>query len=289
MNFLSTFTSVLTRPIEAVKPVVKSPYIELGSTISLKSIDGEVFQCSALITDPNTEKSFIKEKHLLAVTKQQIVELQPSTLFTSTAAVCEVHELAALGKLKFRKPGKTEGILILEYKSGQVSRFLMTDPSPCVTLIKKHMHDLGLNSNLCKSKRSLRYIATANELMDRANEIEINFTREVNILHSHTQDKNQMNFNLTIIQEDMKDLDSPVHGRQQASSQYEKCLHLIQEMMSLLRQAVEMYSEANDAYYETCVNKIRNFLVRDDVVYILEWTYKRHKQQVGQGSGSGRG
>eukprot|EP01031_Cornospumella_fuschlensis_P027169 gene27169-32823_t len=285
MNFLSSFTSVLTRPIEGAKPVVKSPYIELGSTISLKSIDGEVFQCSALITDPNTEKSFIKEKHLLAVTSKQIVELQPSTLFSGTATVSEVHELAALGKLKFRKPGKTEGILILEYKAGQISRFLMPDPSPCVNLIKKHMRDLGLNSNLSKSKRSLRYIATANELMDRASEIETNFSREVSILHSQTKE----NGNSAVPAEDkdnLQDLDSRSYGKRQASGQYEKCLHLIQEMMSLLRQAVEMYSEANDTYYETCVNKIRNFLVRDDVVYILEWTYKRHKQGE-QGSGDG--
>eukprot|EP01039_Chlorochromonas_danica_P003817 gene3817-4167_t len=245
MNFLSSLYGYYNKPPSLSSNndggksmgTVLAHNVEVGSKISLKTLDGQIFPCAVLRIDPATQKQFLKDKHLLAITRYQIVELVPVVYPLGCAEVCEVHELLALAKLRFRRTersmyGDREGsVLMLEYRSGKVGKFLMANPVPCVDYIKEQMARLGMigDAKKCHLKATL---LTANEFMTNAKEIESQFSLEPSVV-------------------------------------------LVEQMMSLLRQAVEKFDEANDPYFETVVGHIRNFLLRDDVTQVLEMQSQR--------------
>lgn len=235
MNFLSSLYGYYNKPPslslnnDSGKSIgaVLAHNVEVGSKISLKTLDGQIFPCAVLRIDPATKKQYLKDKHLLAITRYQIVELVPIVYPLGCAEVCEVHELLALAKLRYGRSADSEGrVLMLEYHSGKVGKFLMANPSPCVDYIKEQMTRLGMvgESKKCHLKATL---LTANEFMASAKEIESQFSLEPSVV-------------------------------------------LVEQMMNLLRQAVEKFDEANDPYFETVVGHIRNFLLRDDVTQVLE-------------------
>lgn len=198
--------------------------------MSLRSLDGEIFPCAVLLVDRETQKSYIKDKQMLAVTRNQLIELCPTAYQIGSATVCEVHELAALAKLKFRRPVKTEGILILEYKSGKVDKFLMANPVPCVDLIKQRMQELGLAGDVHKAATSLRSMATANAIMEQAMEIEGRFS---------------VSPSLELAQE---------------------MLSLLRQEV----EALEAAGDGTEVMHDAALQHIRRFLTRDDVVQVLE-------------------
>lgn len=113
-----------------------------------------------------------KRKYILAITDTQIVELYPHKFKPGVAIASEVHELQALSKLKFKKG--EQGILLLEYKNGKVSKLLMDDPATCVERIKTRMTNMGINGSI--KNKTERILENAQGFFKQAKEIETQFS-----------------------------------------------------------------------------------------------------------------
>lgn len=161
----------------AIKSPIKNPMVEVGTEISLRSIDGQLFNCFTLVPVKKGGSNYVKCKYLLAVTDFQLVEMYPHPNKIGMAVTSHVHPLSALGKLRFKKGDP--GVLILEFKSGKVSKLIMKDPETCVEFLKAKMKQVGIKGNL--KPKSEKDIANAQACFQRAKEIEAQFSVQPSI------------------------------------------------------------------------------------------------------------
>lgn len=173
MDMFSNFSSFLEilAPSPAPKEPIHNPIIEVGMELPLRSIDGQIFNCFILVPMKQSE-ALVRCKYILAITEMQIVELYPHSSKLGVAVAADVHELQALVKLKFKKGD--QGILLLEYKNGKVSKLLMDDPAVCVGHIKAKMKNVGINGSI-KNKNEKIY-ENAQGFFLQAKEIETQFS-----------------------------------------------------------------------------------------------------------------
>lgn len=176
----SNFSSLLEilSPSQAPKEPIHNPIIEVGTELPLRSIDGQIFNCAILVPMKNSE-TFVRCKYILAITDLQIVELYPHSSKLGVAVAADVHELQALVKLKFKKGD--QGILLLEYKNGKISKLLMDDPAVCVGHIKAKMHNMGINGSI-KNKNE-KIFENAQAFFHQAKEIETQFSLSPSVAH----------------------------------------------------------------------------------------------------------
>ena len=172
MDIFNNLLEILA-PSPAPKEIPTNQTIEVGGEISLRSINGQIFNCYVLMPLQQTPGStLVKCKYLLAVTDTQIVELYPHSNKLGVAVAAEVHDLQALIKLKFKKGD--QGILLLEYKSGKMSKILIDDPAACVAHIKTKMTNVGINGSI--KNKTERIIENAQSCFLMAKDIETQFS-----------------------------------------------------------------------------------------------------------------
>eukprot|EP01038_Epipyxis_sp_PR26KG_P010786 gene10786-14482_t len=149
--------------------------LEIGNEVSVKSIAGKLFPCYLLIPPIDiTTQGYTTQSYLIAVTETQLVELAPHPHSQGTAKVVEARELEGLAKIRFKK-GAT-GIIILEYKSGTISKFVMKDPHICVEFVKSKMNQIGIRGNVTKTTKTEMTIVSAQSYLERTLEIETKFS-----------------------------------------------------------------------------------------------------------------
>ena len=174
MNFFDKKTTPTRSP-------ARNSTVEVGAEISLRSIDGQLYNCFTLVPVKKGQQTgsanYIKCKYLLAVTDSQLIEMYPHPNKIGMAVTAHVHLLTALAKLRFKKGDP--GVLILEFKSGKVSKLIMNDPGTCVDFLKSKMKQMGIRGNL--KPKSEKDIANAQACFKRAKEIETEFSRQQSI------------------------------------------------------------------------------------------------------------
>jgi len=170
MDMFNNLLEILA-PSPAPKEPVYNGVIEVGSEIVLRTVQGEIFDC--LVTMPMNPPgtSRVRCKYLLAITDTQIVELYPHSTKMGVAVAAECHDLQALVKLKFKKG--EDGVLLLEYKNGKISKLIMDNPGVCVDHIKNKMKEVGINGSV-KNKTD-RIVESAQSYFDQVKSIEKQF------------------------------------------------------------------------------------------------------------------
>lgn len=153
-----TLLNYILAPVAAVERslAVKTPTVEIGAEYSVYSIAGTVFDCCIMAPIKegrgNDSSKLIMCRYLLAVTDTQVIEMYPHASKSNTVITTEIHELKGLLKVKFKKADNHGlGFIVLEYRSGKLSKLLMKDPSVCVEFIKEKMSMIGMHSAV-KSK-----------------------------------------------------------------------------------------------------------------------------------------
>ena len=153
-----TLLNYILAPVAAVERslAVKTPTVEIGAEYSIYSIAGTVFECCIMAPIKegrgNNSSKLIMCRYLLAVTDTQVIEMYPHASKINTVITTEIHELKGLLKVKFKKADNHGlGFIVLEYRSGKLSKLLMKDPSVCVEFIKEKMSLIGMHSAV-KSK-----------------------------------------------------------------------------------------------------------------------------------------
>jgi len=159
-------------PSPAPKEPIKNQVLEVGAEVALRSIGGQMYNCTTLVSVRQLMPQPVRSKYILAITDTQIVELQPHTSKYGVAIVVEAHDLQALVKLKFKKG--EDGILLLEYKNGKISRLYMEDPAVCVGHIKTKMREMGIDGSV-KNKNE-KIIENAQGFFFEAKKIETQFS-----------------------------------------------------------------------------------------------------------------
>jgi hypothetical protein len=171
MDMFANLLEILA-PSPAPKEPIQNQVIEVGSEIALRAINGDIFNCFILVPMKNAGSTLARCKYILAITDSQIVELYPHSIKPGVAVAAEVHDLQALVKLKFKKG--EQGILLLEYKNGKVSKLLMDDPAVCVNNIKERMKNMGINGSI--KDKTERILENAQGFFEQAKEIETQFS-----------------------------------------------------------------------------------------------------------------
>lgn len=157
---------------------IKNTMLEVGTELALRSIEGQIFNCFVLVPVKASGPNFVKCKYLLAITDHQVVELYPHPNKLGVAVTSYVHSLQALAKLRFKKGDP--GVLILEFKSGKISKLIMKDPALCVEHIKAKMRHIGIQGNV--KPKSEKDIASAQSCFQRTKEIETEFSFNPSVL-----------------------------------------------------------------------------------------------------------
>lgn len=259
MNFLSTLsTTVASNTIFSTwtvngTNVVTVDECESGSTIPIKSINGEFFDCS-LYTLDETNKINIKKQIQLVVTSKQVIELSPLTFRPGMGYIEEVHQLIGLATIKFRN--QQIGLLILEMKSKKVLKYLIKDPLPCVECIKQAMTKLTGHAGQHEKK------ASSQEMTKPSNDPPI------------SNDPKQQAIATAL---DCMQQSKEIENLFSFYPSYE----LIEKMMNLNRIATESFAQysfrnhgnidpSHQIQYLEIVQDIQNFLLRDDVIQILD-------------------
>lgn len=170
MDMFNNLLEILA-PSPAPKEPIFNGVIEVGMEISIRAIRGEVFDCLILMPMNPPGKSMVRCKYLLAITDSQIVELYPHTTKPGVGVAAECHDLQALVKLKFKKG--EDGILLLEYKNGKISKLVMDNPGVCVDQIKNKMKEVGINGSV--KNRTDRIVEGAQGYFEQVKSIEKQF------------------------------------------------------------------------------------------------------------------
>lgn len=171
MDLFNNLMEILA-PSPAPKEPIKNQVLEAGAEVTLRSIDGQLYNCTILVPAVRYPTQLVRTKYILAITNTQIAELQPHVSKSGVAVVTEAHELQALVKLKFKKG--EDGILLLEYKNGKISKLLMEDPAICVGHIKTKMREMGIDGSV-KNKNE-KIIENAQGFFFEAKKIETQFS-----------------------------------------------------------------------------------------------------------------
>eukprot|EP01032_Pedospumella_encystans_P035138 gene35138-39746_t len=171
MDYFNNLLEILA-PSPAPKEPIKNQVLEVGAEVALRSIDGQMYNCTTLIPTRQPMSQQVRSKYILAITDTQIVELQPHSSKYGVAIVVEAHDLQALVKLKFKKG--EDGILLLEYKNGKISKLYMEDPAVCVGHIKTKMREMGIDGSV-KNKNE-KIIENAQGFFFEAKKIETQFS-----------------------------------------------------------------------------------------------------------------
>lgn len=262
MNFLNTFSSTVTNnglfPVwSPAANVIKVDECEAGSTISLNCINGEAFEGACYTLSNESNKVSINKRIQLFVTPKQIIEVSPSQYRVGMGHIQDVHELVALANIKFRT--QTVGLLILELKSKKTLKYLMKDPMPCVERIQIAMGRLTGNAG--------QYLKHQDEPDCDTPASSASSSRRTEPIQVENHQEESM-------------LATALDCRQQ-SKEIEKlfCLYpsyqLIEKMMNLNRIATECYAQVagntgGSQEYLEIVETIQQFLLRDDVIQILD-------------------
>jgi hypothetical protein len=171
MELFASFMEIIA-PSPAPKDSIINPVIEVGAEISLSSIDGQIFNCFILVPMKLAASTLVRCKYILALTDTQIIELYPHATKSGVATAAEVHDLQALVKLKFKKG--EQGILLLQYQNGKISKILIDDPAVCVGHIKTKMRNMGINGSI--KNRNTKMLENAQAFFTQARSIETEFS-----------------------------------------------------------------------------------------------------------------
>jgi hypothetical protein len=297
-------------PFRNESDVVKVSECEIGSSVLLRSLDGETFEVFVLSADVNDKKVLIKQKVLLVLLAHQLAEIIRLPHRVGYGSVQNVYELQALHKLRYRanpssntesnnsflsvfsalsstpsssapSSSSASGLLVLELKSGKILKYYLNNPLPCVESIKMKMKILGLEGHYKHKEQPESQPSSSLPLKTSpTNNNNTNNSRSANN-SNEKKEKNPIN-PLTNASEE--DLIAIANYYLEESKQIEKefNLHpshdLIEEMMNLFRLTVEHFANVPNNYnYEKIIYCIQRFLIRDDVVQILEENKKLKK------------
>ncbi len=147
-------------------------HYELGQTVDLNFICDRTFPCFKMVPNRNGDGKYTKKSSIIIITDTAIVELAPFPHLEDSATVADVHELAGLEKLKFKK-GESSGSVFVHFKGSFVSTYLMKDPMVCVEVIKGKMSQLGLEG---KSLRKAMYVENAMSCLESCKAVETQFS-----------------------------------------------------------------------------------------------------------------
>lgn len=154
----------------------------------------------------------------------------------------------------------SSGLLVLELKSGKLLKYYCHNPLPCVDVIKTKMKILGLEGHHSKhpvpkltSTPSIEENkTTANSAMKKTRPHLLNHLNQdeiINIANYYLEQSKQIERKFSI----------------------HPSIDLIEEMMNLFRLAVEHFANIpNHYYHEKVIYTIQQFLIRDDVVQVLD-------------------
>jgi hypothetical protein len=296
-------------PFQNESDVVKVSECEIGSSVLLRSLDGETFEVFVLSADVNDKKVLIKQKVLLVLLAHQLAEIIRLPHRVGYGSVQNVYELQALHKLRYRanpssntesnnsflsvfsalsstpsssapSSSSASGLLVLELKSGKILKYYLNNPLPCVESIKMKMKILGLEGHYKHKEQTESQQSSSLPLKASPTSNNTSDSRSANN-SNEKKEKNPIN-PLTNASEE--DLIAIANYYLEESKQIEKefNLHpshdLIEEMMNLFRLTVEHFANVPNNYnYEKIIYCIQSFLIRDDVVQILEENKKLKK------------
>lgn len=135
--------------------------------INLASFDGHTFACIAVTQTEDRQR-------VLLLTRSQLIESLPITAKPGTVIIRDIHPLQGLTSIKFSRA--QFGIIILTFKSGVVLQYKVKNAAYCAELIKTNMMAIGIAGKVTKSKNLLDCIGSAEELLKKTKELEIEFS-----------------------------------------------------------------------------------------------------------------
>jgi hypothetical protein len=278
-----------------VEPAVRINHCEIGTTVTLESLDGEMFDAFVLSNNNPNRKALTKQKTLLIILQEQIVEAIPLPGRNDRALIQSACQLEALNKLRYR-PGAVQndnnstaassffstylpsvlsaasslapsppltsyGLLVLELKSGKLLKYYLSNPLPCVDIIKRRMKTMGLEGHHSKQKIKEANTDFSSTLStSTASSPSFSPPKRLKAKLTSTGDLLELANHYL---EESKDIERKFS--------IAPSFELIDEMMDLLRLAVEYFANIpNNRTYQEVISSIQKFLARDDVIEILD-------------------
>ena len=93
------------------------------------------------------------------------------------AKVTEVHPLSSLSKMRYKKD-VDEGVLLMHYKNGSVSRYVMKNVGIFAEYVKRRMKEAGLSNEMTKTQEHEKFVLGASLCFDRMKDLEKQFSFE---------------------------------------------------------------------------------------------------------------
>ena len=230
--FLESFFESKAKPLMKEAPT----FFERGMEFSLDVLSNNpayrYYHCKLVQNNSNNSPSVTNKARILLVTKIQMVELLPNVgIFRSDlCSVLHVQELVGLYKINYKKA--QPGIVRIQFKNDSVYCYVMNDALACVNFIKANMASIGIEGSAS--------IKSPNKLANNLKTIE----------------SAQAFYDQTIALENQFSVNPDVE--------------IIRQVMDLMREATERFSEANDERYVGVISHIKLFLQRNDVDSLLK-------------------
>lgn len=162
--------------------VAKIYQFDAGTELKLEAIDGTMFECSQVYKLSKTGSMAKKDRLLAITTGNQMVLLCRNPTKPGTAITMEVHELAGLDKLRFKRGAAGSlSLLTLFFKSGRDMRFLMKNITECVNSIKAAMERIGIQGSSSQTKKQVKAIETAESFQEQVAELVAEFTENASL------------------------------------------------------------------------------------------------------------
>jgi hypothetical protein len=140
---------------------------ETRTEINLASFDGHTFACIAVSQNEDRQR-------VMLLSKSQLIESLPNSAKPGTVIVRDVHPLQGLSSIKFSRA--QFGVIILAFKSGVILQYKVKNAAQCAELIKTNMMAIGISGKVTKSKTLLECIGSAEELLKKTKELEVEFS-----------------------------------------------------------------------------------------------------------------
>ncbi len=237
--FLESFFESKAKPLMREAPTFFERGMEFSLDVLSNNQEYRYYQCRLVQNNSNNTANATNKARILLITKIQIVELLPNVgIFRSDlCSVLHVQELVGLYKINYKKA--QPGIVRIQFKNDSVYCYVMNDALACVNFIKSKMASIGIEGSAS--------IKSPSKLANNLKAIE----------------SAQAFYDQTIALENQFSVNPDVE--------------IVRQVMDLMREATERFSEANDERYVGVISHIKSFLQRKDVDLLLKNSVVKEK------------